>query len=342
MRKYTSFIKQSILNMIKKINHLSLGLLSKIYFNTIEIIGAPRLYLIRWRLLRSLSIRDKINYLNIKFVVFPNGLTNVHNLLASGYAIEKILKVCGIKVRQFNPWARFDYILNWQDVTVNSIDSKNYIQESCIYTKKDKYSTQGFVNFECFDISKKKIGATNFKIFGYDLDVNPCTHHGYAVCKSNENATHDGEIITCPVAADQVDSSKVYNIVVDNTHEGEVVDFRVPYINGVTKFIYEKRRPLQSRFSNDNTETILRESSDVFSVNEIKLIESFVEELGANYGELDVLRDKGTGKIYIVDFAKTPAGPPNGLSKKDSYKAIEMMSDAFIKNIILKNKSIFP
>lgn len=331
-----------MITVIKKINRLSCGLLSNTYHSMVGLIGTPRIFLMRWKLLKKLNLKNKIIFLRIRFVLFPNGLTDVHDLLTSGYAIEKILKVCGFKLRQFNPWEKFDYIMNWQDVTVNSIDSRNYIHESCSYTKKNQYSKQGFINFDCLDISKKKIGDTNLKIFGYFLDINPGLHNGYAVCKSNENATHDGEIILCPLESDQINPDKVYNIVVDNSCGEDVVDFRVPYINGVTEFIYEKRRPLNSRFSNENTTAILRKSNDVFAASELKSIEMFVRELGADYGELDVLRDKGSGKIYIVDFAKTPAGPPNGLTARDSYQAIQMMSESFVKNIILKNKLLFP
>jgi hypothetical protein len=48
----------------------------------------------------------------------------------------------------------------------------------------------------------------------------------------------------------------------------------------------------------------------------------------------NVLRDANTRRIYVVDFAKTPAGPPNHLPKGLAAKAIEEISVAFSKNVL--------
>jgi hypothetical protein len=131
-----------------------------------------------------------------------------------------------------------------------------------------------------------------------------------------------------------VKSDVVYSVLIDNTKDDFAVDFRVIYINGLVDFFYQKRRPISSRFSNINSDVVLRRTKDEFSNEEISQIERFCKRLGADYGELDVLRDARNNKIYIVDFAKTPAGPPNGLPKKMAIEAIEEMSVALCKNVL--------
>jgi hypothetical protein len=271
----------------------------------------------------------------IRLVAFPNRLNMANNVYQSGYALEKVLLLCGIKPVQFSPWEDFDVCVNWQDLTKNSIDSEIYIYDSLLYTKRAHLlSSAVFINFRCNDISKRRIGEVNRYVFGYNLDIDPTEYIGRAVKKSDANATHDGAIIDCPILEGDVEQGVVYSVAVDNVDGGEVVDFRVPYIKGFIGFFYEKRRPLDNRFSNKNTTVHLRELHDEFSAMELLYIERFCVELGVDYGEFDVLRDRKNGRLYIVDCAKTPAGPPNGLGKHDVKIALERMSVGFLRNVI--------
>jgi hypothetical protein len=180
------------------------------------------------------------------------------------------------------------------------------------------------------------MGQIYKQTFGRDLDIDPTTYFGQAVCKSDNNAAHDGRIIDCPIREDQKESNVAYNVLIDNTDGAYAFDFRLIYIKGLIDVFYQKRRPLASRFSNKNTDVILRRVRDEFSAAEIAAVEKFCVNLGADYGELDVLRDVKTGLIYIVDFAKTPAGPPNGLPRAMAVKVIEEMGIAFFKNVLAR------
>ena len=51
--------------------------------------------------------------------------------------------------------------------------------------------------------------------------------------------------------------------------------------------------------------------------------------LGLDYGEIDVLRDRNEGKIYIVDVNNNPAGPPEPISALDGNLAIVRLAEAF-------------
>jgi hypothetical protein len=50
--------------------------------------------------------------------------------------------------------------------------------------------------------------------------------------------------------------------------------------------------------------------------------------MGAQFCELDVLRHKGNGKIYIIDLNKTPYGPPSKLDSVSKEIAILGISNS--------------
>ena len=54
----------------------------------------------------------------------------------------------------------------------------------------------------------------------------------------------------------------------------------------------------------------------------------FARALGIDYGELDILRDRDDGRIYIVDVNNTPFGPPNHLPWSDSRRAVRRLAHA--------------
>lgn len=267
-----------------------------------------------------------------RIAVLPNQLQRAGHLYQGGYAIEKIFLACDLNVEPFNPLKTAEVIFNWQDLTHNILDPEKYVQKSYNFTGRPFEAVT--VNFFCDDISKRNIGTRHESVIGYPLDVDPTNYSGPVVCKSDGNSTHDGEIIHCPIGPESVKKGVVYNIAVNNVDGQEVIDNGIIFIGDVLDFFYEKRRPIEHRFSNKNSTVRLRQTSECFSVEEISLIRRFCAAMNADYGELDVLRDAESGRMFIVDFAKTPAGPPNGLSRKDVKRAIEDMSIAFLKNIV--------
>jgi hypothetical protein len=138
---------------------------------------------------------------------------------------------------------------------------------------------------------------------------------------------HDGELVECPAAGTRCDV--VYQKLINNCVGDEVLDIRVPVINGELPFVYLKHRSLRYRFSNRNARVAMASVDSVFTDDETARIKEFVEKLGLDFGELDVLRDVDDGMIYIVDVNNTPCGPPNRLAKADSARAIEILSKTF-------------
>jgi glutathione synthase/RimK-type ligase-like ATP-grasp enzyme len=122
----------------------------------------------------------------------------------------------------------------------------------------------------------------------------------------------------------------VYQRLIDNRCSQDLVeDIRLPFVCGAIPLVYVKRRPLARRFKNLTTaDTVVRPEA-VLSADEIASIRRFCDIMGLDYGELDVLRDRGNGRIYIVDANKTPYGPSRVLSVREAVKAMQIIADAF-------------
>jgi hypothetical protein len=184
------------------------------------------------------------------------------------------------------------------------------------------------LNLRCTDISKINVDKIHLLVFGYNTFVNPATHLGQAVEKSDENARHDGRIITCPSAV--YDSGKVYQIVIDNkVDEHTVFDYRVPVIGQNIPLVYKKFKTMEKRFTNDVFRSELCDLDDHFNREEQSQILEFARFMHVDFAELDILRDNSSGKIYIIDVNTTPYGPPTGLPKEDSKMAVIKLAEAF-------------
>lgn len=184
------------------------------------------------------------------------------------------------------------------------------------------------INFNCTDISKSRVAAASETAFGHPLIVDPETHHGPAAEKSEINAAHDGRTVMCPKPAIP---GRVYQRLVDNRglDPNIVEDLRTCTIGGKPICVFIKRRPVTKRFQNTNVDVQLREPEQVFTVEELERIRVFCNEIGLEWGGIDVLRDRNDGKLYIVDANKTDMGPPIALNLADKITATRKLARAF-------------
>ena len=187
----------------------------------------------------------------------------------------------------------------------------------------------GFWNGHCLDISKSTLDHHHHEVFGYGLNVDPSTHEGPMLEKSEGNAVHDGREVQGPLSPSQLQPGKVYQRIIDNrTENGLFEDLRVVVIHGEVPVIYLKRKSGEVRYTNETAEVDLAESPEtVLSELEIDQIVSLSAQMRAEFAELDVLRDRQVGRIYCVDLNSTPYGPPAGLIEPDQKKAIEKSAD---------------
>jgi hypothetical protein len=185
------------------------------------------------------------------------------------------------------------------------------------------------INFNARDVSKTNVSRASAAAFGRPLAVDPRSHNGPAVEKSEINAAHDGRIVQCPTTPIP---GRVYQRVIDNRMASDVdlvEDLRTSTVGGKPVVVFLKRRQVTKRFLNTNTEVLLRTPEEVFSAGEIAQISAFTREIGLEWGGVDVLRDRTTGEIFIVDANKTDMGPPIGLNLADKIVATRRLAKAF-------------
>lgn len=195
------------------------------------------------------------------------------------------------------------------------------------------------INDTAFDCAKSNVAACHERVFGYSAAVDPLTHSGPCVAKADsKNGAHDGRVIHCPIPARQPDV--VYQTVIDNrVNERFVEDIRVPFIDGEIPFVYLKYRPVQTRFGNDNAYAMVTSPCQVLSENELALIVRFCREILLEFGELDILRDRTSGRIFIVDVNNCAFGPPNHMPPDEKHLAVSLLAQAFYRRYLASSRA---
>lgn len=232
--------------------------------------------------------------------------------------IYKMLKHLNFNITD-NPAHKSDLAFFWEDATYRK--GQDILR---------KFNYRKILNLECADISKERISEIFEKTFGYGLSIDPTIYSGECLRKNNLNALHDGIIISCPVK--KKEEGFVYQKVINNeASDGLVVDIRTPVMNGHIPFVYLKYKEMKDRFTNDLCKAELADVNEYLTKEETVKISDFCSDMGLDYCELDVLRNKDDGKIYIVDVNYTPWGPPAKLSEEDGRKAVTRLGDIFRK-----------
>jgi hypothetical protein len=79
------------------------------------------------------------------------------------------------------------------------------------------------------------------------------------------------------------------------------------------------------------TRAELLRAEEAYSAEEIRHLLAFSAAMQLEYGELDVLRDKHSGLIYVIDANRTPSGPPKILAPAVALDAAERMAAPFAR-----------
>lgn len=183
------------------------------------------------------------------------------------------------------------------------------------------------INADVRDTGKRHVARVFAQTFGYNLAVDPTSYVGPCVAKSNANSAHDGRLVSCPIT--DADPRMAYEVLVDNrAGAAEVLDLRVPVVGNELPFVYLKRRSIDSRFANRNSSVGVGETDEWLSPIEQTRIKTFCRAMALDLGELDILRDAGTGCIFIVDVNSMPFGPPRPIAFRDSVRAVDLYAAA--------------
>jgi hypothetical protein len=179
--------------------------------------------------------------------------------------------------------------------------------------------------------SKTRVAEAFARSFGYPLAVDPTAHRGLCVAKTDgRNGAHDGRVLDCPVEA--ADPGLAYQVLIDNREDSMVLDHRVPLVGGDIPFVYLKRRPVADRFGNANAAVAVARPEEVFSAEERRGLAAFGREMGLELGgEVDVLRDRGSGRLYVVDSNWTAWGPPRPIAAADAVRAVRAYAAALAR-----------
>jgi hypothetical protein len=180
------------------------------------------------------------------------------------------------------------------------------------------------INARVRDISKRHVNEVHGKVFGYDLE--PEADATEFVAKSDRNATHDGRI----VARRSDEAGVVTQRLIDNRlDEHMVTDFRVVLMDGRIVLCVVRYRPATNRFLGQGFSllAVLTEPAASFSSVERAQLAAMCDAVGADWAELDVLRDRASGRLYVVDVNPTPGAPIPSLSP-DEHRACWRLQEA--------------
>ena len=243
------------------------------------------------------------------------------------FVIHKILLFLGYRITD-NTSHAVHLGMKW----LNAFDGSPFLPDVTVFEKLSLPPHRiPIINMSCRDVSKRQVSVAFEKFFGYSVSIDPLIYKGQCVRKSNWNGLHVGTILECPIAIPEGDF--VYEKLINNeAGNGFVEDIRVPIFKNIIPFVYIKQRTLDDRLvdrKHTAKKVILSEASAYLNKDEINKIFQFCEFLGLDYGEIDVLRNKDDGKIYIVDVNNNPAGPPEPITPVDQSYAIIRLAKAF-------------
>lgn len=183
------------------------------------------------------------------------------------------------------------------------------------------------INQYCTDISKTRVAQVFEQVSGRVLLCDPMNPAGRYVEKSELNAAHDGRVLSEPQAPRE---GYTYQRLINNVdNNGHVLDLRCSIVGGEIVQVYLKRRPVERRFANSNSSVTLAEPAAVFTPAERALISRFSVAMGLDWGGIDVLRDRDTGELWIVDVNKTDMGPTIALSLSGKITAVRRLAAHF-------------
>ena len=212
-----------------------------------------------------------------------------------------------------DPKKPYDLAIAWHDTTFRNL---KYLE-----------NLHDVINKDCNDISKEKVDEIFTNVFGYSSFVNPVTFVGEYVKKNNYNGLRDAKILT---QKETKEEGFVYQKLINSELDDMIIeDLRIFIIKGKVVLLQRKTRFTDRRFGHSSYSAVNADYKEEFSNDEITKIELFCSQLGMDYGELDIMRERTDGKMYIIDANNTPAGFTSKLSEVDCAASLEILSEAF-------------
>ncbi len=212
-----------------------------------------------------------------------------------------------------DPKQHYDLAIAWHDTTFRNL---RYLE-----------NLHDVINKDCNDISKEKVDEIFTNVFGYTSFVNPKTFVGKYVKKNNYNGLRDARILS---QTETKEEGFVYQKLINSELDDLLIeDLRIFIIKGKVVLLQRKTRFIDRRFGSSSFSAVNADYKEEFSKDEITKMELFCTQLGMEYGEMDIMREKTDGRMYIVDANNTPIGFTHQLSEKDCEASLNILSEAF-------------
>lgn len=246
----------------------------------------------------------------------------------TGSTVARTLRAMNINITN-NPKEGYDIVFFWLDKT--EIESPERILAPLGLKSKA-------FNQNCTDISKSTVDNIFEDIFGYSIKVNPTTFEGKCLEKCDENALGQMGEITCPISNPK--EGYVYQKIIDNTvNEDYIADMRVIIFGDDIPFIIDKWIPRAKRYKQNGKTTLdykyhRKNTDDLLSKEEQANIIKMAKIMGLDCGEMDILRDKTDGKIYIIDVNKTPTMLISRFNEQEQTQVYSELTHYFKKNYL--------
>lgn len=230
------------------------------------------------------------------------------------------------------PWYVIWAASVWAGVTFarspEEADAAFYFEDQTIAEPPAPHHQRAF-NFGCGDVSKSRVADVMEAAFGYPLKIDPLTYQGEAVEKGELNGVHDGRLVQCPRPPAP---GKTYQRLIKTEDEtGVARDLRTVCVGGRPVVVFAKTKPAAARFSIQNTAVSVCGPEDVFAADELDQIARFCAAMRLDWGGLDILRERASGRLYIVDVNKTDTGPAVVLSWRDRVRATSALAAALTR-----------
>jgi hypothetical protein len=176
------------------------------------------------------------------------------------------------------------------------------------------------INAACLDVSKSRVDNTWASIAGYSIAVDPTATLERVVEKPEENGTHDGRLRRGPIPRRK---GFVYQRLIDTRTDGRIHSTRPVIIGDAIPVVIEFTREGPNWFYGVNHCRVVR-PQDAYTAFELSQLLAFAEQMGMDFGELDVFRDRHSGLIYVLDANRTSFVPAH-LSRADLRRCVRAL-----------------
>jgi O-antigen/teichoic acid export membrane protein len=228
------------------------------------------------------------DYVHKTILFYPEAPKTYHTLY-------KICNYLGWDITT-NPKKHADIRIFFEDTTFRKANA----------TLRELHKKYPVLNIDCEDISKKHVEEIFSEVFKYQMSVDPRTHQGTCVRKSNINAVHDGTVRTCPCEPEE---GYIYQkLIPTHDQKGRATDLRLNVFKDSIPVALKRYKNANDIF-NITVDAEFCSVDEILSKDEQEKILLLCQKMGLDYGEIDALRSNDDGKLYVVDVNNTPAGP---------------------------------